>query len=357
MTFNLYNILQLDKNNNPSQGDIKKAYKKLAMEFHPDKNKELGADDKFKKISNAYNILSDDKKKQFYDMTGDEGYNNQDNNNNNMDTNDIFEHLFRNGGMPQHFSSHFGGFDNNENSNKKCNNNEKNIHISLEDAYNGLSKNIKLNILFNCLNCYSVCSNCNGSGIIKKMNNMGLFTQIFTCSCDKCNQSGFITENNKNCSNCKGTCKYNKEVNAHLLLPAGINNNYKTIFPEMGEQPKKKSQKAGDLIINIIIDDNSLFKRKDNDLYYKTSITFLDSIIGKEFEINYFNEIVKINTNSFGIVHPNKQYLIKNMGMPIINTKNKGNMFIEFSINYPSIKNLNNEDIDNLIVLINKIYY
>ncbi len=359
MTYSLYNILELNKNDNPSINDIKKAYKKLAFLYHPDKNKDNpSAEEKFKQISHAYDVLSDEKKKSIYDQVGDEGYNNDDGMNSGMggiNPDDIFEHFFRRSGHGDPFGGHFGFNMFNEQQDNKCASHQKTMSITLEEAYTGIQKNIKLQITKYCQNCMTKCDNCNGTGTVKQIHKVGFFTQISTGGCDKCNCVGYITKTNKNCSDCKGNCKYNKDINAFLNLPAGIDDGFKTIFPDMGEQPKRPSQKAGDLILEIKLEPHKFFKREQNNLIYKTKITFIESIIGKELIIEYFGENIKINTNIFGVVYPSKRYLIENKGMPIINTNNKGNMYIEFDIQYPKIKN--NVDIQNLEKELKRVFY
>lgn len=349
MTFKLYTALGLNRNSNPSQNEIKKAYRKMAMENHPDKNKgNANAEEKFKEISNAYEILSDERKKNVYDQVGDEGYQERQNGGHpNMDGADIFERFFRGhaGGHPFGRGGNrghpFGGgnpFDFEEQE-QKCSTVTKGMNISLEDAYDGISKNISITITKFCHDCTKMCENCNGQGIVKQVKSLGVFTQVFTGNCDKCSGMGTIPSANQSCKDCGGKCKYTKEINAHLNIPKGIDNGYKTSFPGMGEQPKTSKMKAGDLIIDFRISEHPKFTRKGNDLYYKCELTFIESMIGKDITIPYFKENIDINTNMFGVVYPGKEYLIEGKGMPIINTPRKGNMFIEFAIKYPKIKN------------------
>lgn len=351
MKYNLYSVLGLDKHNNPDQNEIKRAYKKMAMEHHPDKNKDNpDAENKFKEISNAYAVLSDEEKKREYDQVGDEGYGNGGPQHHpfrggGMNHGDIFEHFFRGGNNP--FGHHFG-FDFEEfgggcgaGGQKMCQSIHKQLHVSLEEAFEGINKNMTINITKYCHGCLKKCVNCNGSGTVKQIKHMGFLTQVFTGKCDKCTGTGYMVDAKKTCSECQGNGKYNKEVNAHLSLPRGIASGFKTGFPEMGEQPKNPSQKAGDLILEIIIDDHPHFKRDGNDLYYKCNLSYIESVIGKDINIPYFKEAIKLNTGStFGVVHPNRKYLIEGKGMPITDSTKMGNMYVEFGIKYPtSIKN------------------
>lgn len=341
MTHKLYNVLGLDKRDNPSQHDIKRAYKKLAMEYHPDKNKEnIDAEAKFKEISNAYNILSDENKRMIYDQDGDESYNKNSQQEHpfasRMNHADIFEHLFRGGHNP--FAHHFGfGFD--DMSEHTCKTIHKQMNISLDEVFEGVNKNLTINVTKYCHSCIKKCKNCNGSGTVKQVRNLGIITQVFQGRCDMCDATGFITEAKKSCSECNGHGKYSKDINAHLVLPKGIDNGYRTAFPELGEQPKIPGQKAGDLILEICINEHPHFRRNGNDIYYKCNISYIESVLGKKITIPYFKENIEINTNTFGIVYPGKPYLIVDKGLPILNTNRTGNMYVEFNIEFPKIKN------------------
>lgn len=357
MTHKLYDALGLNKNNNPSADEIKKAYKVNAMKYHPDKNKgDPNAEAKFKEITNAYEILSDENKRAAYNRDGDEHFNKNNNNHHQNNAHDIFEHFFRErrGGM-------FGGgnpfgFDFEENNdNKRCGNTQKTFNISLEDCYNGYNKGLTINITKFCHECLKKCQNCNGSGIIKHVRSMGVFHQVFSAPCDKCDD-GYTNVSNKGCTKCKGNGKYNSEINVRLTLPKGISSGHKTCFKDLGEQSKNPNQTSGDLIFVINVSNDFPLKRNDNDLYYTCDISFIDSIIGTEIEIPHFNDnTIKVNTNSWGVVYPGKKYMIQNKGMPIVNSSSFGNLFVEFNIKYPKIKN--NGSVEALKKALEEVFY
>jgi DnaJ family protein A protein 2 len=347
MTYKLYSALGLNRNNNPDQNEIKKAYKKMAMEYHPDKNKENPkAEEKFKEISNAYAVLADEEKKRIYDQVGDEGYAEREgmSQGNNMNHADIFEHFFRSHNNP--FAQHFGfDFDemrgnNHNNHNKNCASIHKQLNISLEEAFEGVNKNMNISVTKYCMNCMTTCVNCNGTGVVKQIKHMGILTQVFQGRCDKCSGAGHSINGKKSCSECNGNGKYSQDMHANLSLPKGVASGIKTAFPELGEQPRTPNQKPGDLILEIIVNEHSLFRRNQNDLHYKCDLTYIESIVGKDIVIPYFKESIKLNTNMFGIVYPGKSYMIENKGMPIVDTNKFGNMYIEFDINYPKIKKI-----------------
>lgn len=358
----LYEILGVTPN--ASQDEIKRAYKHKAMEYHPDKNqnnKEIG--EKFKDISSAYNVLSDENERRKYDQLGDANYNNgnggggggmQDFGNHH----EMFERFFGGqGGFGGHGFSHHFSFNNNMQNerNNRCNDVQKQYNVTLEEVYFGINKNLKFTINKFCKKCNKKCENCQGNGTINQIRNMGFITQMFQGPCDRCNSNGYTTNINKNCSECSGKGKYEVENNANLSIPKGFENGIKTVFNNLGEQPKYNDQTPGNLIIEIILQDHKTFVRKGNDLNYNVQISLIESIIGKEIEIPYFDDVIKININQFGIINPTKNYIIQNKGLPIYNTNKKGNMIIEFKIDYPK-KLTDNSDINEIKTMLEKSF-
>ena len=356
MTFKLYDTLGLNRNDDPNQKEIKKAYHKKALQHHPDKNpNDKNNEILFKEISNAYTILSDENKKKTYDNLGDENY--QEGNQNDMNPEDIFQHFFGNNNNPfgSSFTSSFN-FDFRK-QNRKCSNITKIINVTLEDVYNGVDSTMKINVKNYCLNCITICNECDGKGIIQTLRNLGLMQQIIQQTCEKCRGKGEIIELNKSCKKCCGEGTYINEHSASLRISAGFPNNYKTSFKGLGEQPKSKNEISGDLIIQINVSENKYFKRDNNDLYYTYNINYLDSILGKNIEIPYFNENIKLNTKNYGIILHKNEYTIKNKGLPIFNKENNyGNLIIKFEINSVKLKeNINENDINSFKEHFNKL--
>lgn len=356
MTYKLYDILEVNKN--ASNDEIKSSYKKLAFKYHPDKNKDNmeEAQVKFKEISNAYSILSDPESRNKYDMLGDENFNESggmQQETDMQDMNELFNHLF--GGNP--FGGNpFGGNPFGGHRNNHCNDIVKPYNITLDDIYNGISTTIKINVKKYCKKCFTTCNVCKGNGVIQQLMQIGPMTQIFQTNCNKCNGNKIINKNNKDCNDCKGKGSYDVENIAALNMGKGFDISH-TSYEGLGEQPQTSNQKAGNLILEFKLQSHKHFTKQGNDLYYKHTITLTDSIIGKTIIIDYFNnEQIKINTNQFGIINPTKQYILKNRGLPIFNTENKGNMIIEFIIKYPKSLNNSNNNIEQLKTLLQSTF-
>ncbi len=352
-SYNLYNLLGIEQN--ATQDEIKRAYKKLAVTHHPDKNpnNKEEAENKFREISNAYSILSDDEQRRRYDHLGDENFNQDGSGSHevNADINEIFQHMF--GGHRDPFGEGFFNFRQRRENNNKCGNIHKIYMVSLEDVYFGINKNVNFKITNHCKKCIKTCDNCKGNGSISQMIQMGPITQIINQPCNNCQGSGVSMKNNKSCSECKGEGSYETENHCNLSIPKGFEDGVRTIFNKLGEQPKKNNQEAGDLILELRISDHPNFSRKGNDLVYKLNITLTESILGKDITIPYFDDTIKINISQFGVINPNKQYIIKNRGLPIINTEKKGNLFLEFTINYPKLER---DEIKELTTILNKAF-
>jgi DnaJ family protein A protein 2 len=317
-----YNILGVSKN--ASDDEIKRAYKKLALKTHPDKNG--GDDTEFKKINLAYETLSDPNKRNAYD------------NPNPFDGNTPFNHPFFNFHQNQNQNQH---------RNRKLSDHHYVCKISLKDVFFGITKKLRVNRTRICNSCIKTCNSCNGSGNITQHVQMGPFTQVINRSCNACSGSGNVkNDGNIHCTKCLSKGNITEERIFEIVLEPGVETGKRIVFEEWGEQASKDNEISGSFIVTIQVEENIHFKRRGLDLRYTLEISLKESIIGKYISIPYFSEDVNIDTKGFGIINPGKEYIIYNKGLKDKDNK-CGNMYLIFKIKYPE-KPLTDKEIEIL---------
>jgi DnaJ family protein A protein 2 len=329
-THKLYSVLGVSQS--ASVEEIKKAYKRLAIQVHPDKP---GGDaEKFKELSNAYQVLTDPDKRRTYDQLGDEQFLASTRNGNDagmppfMNPHDIFSQFFG-----QSFGMHMGGRPNQqpEEATRRRDHFHK-IEISLADAYRGISKTIRINLQKNCFKCKGTCPGCDGKGQTTQMRQMGFMTQIMTRPCDQCQGSGYsVNKSNNNCQTCNGNGHYKETMTKEVVVPPGVEHGHNIVFHGLGEQPQKPNDVPGDLVFEVCIAPDPHFIRRGNDLVCKATISIVDSIVGAVIKLSLFGEEIEINTRQkFGIIQPGIEYNLPGKGM-----NSRGNLVIIFNVKYP----------------------
>lgn len=346
-----YNLLGINKN--ATSSEIKKAYRKMAIKWHPDKN--LGnkeeADKKFKEISEAYQVLSDPEKKNIYDKYGEEGLNNQ---GQGFSPNDLFNNIFGGGGF-------FGGnnfFNNMRHSNqKKANKIVKNIDITLTELYFGCKKKVKLKIQKLCLNCMGqgamnvkTCFKCKGNGVLfmRRMIGPGMIQQMQT-TCDKCNGKGKIIDKKSLCVNCNGNGSTKDYTVFNLKIDAGTEDKKQIAFIGKGNQNLDSDN--GDVIFIINQLENEQFKRIGNNLIYRKKINLVDALTYQRYIIKNINNNNLI-INERRVIKPGSCHILKNEGMPVKNKNIYGDLIIIYDIVFPKIVSEDNKS--KLINMFNK---
>lgn len=335
MGHKFYDILGISKD--ASKEDIKKAYKKMAIQHHPDKG---GDPEKFKEVARAYEVLSNDDNKHKYDQLGDEGFEKMSDmgmSGGGFDPHSIFEQFFGGGGG---FNPFFGGGDpfmrhqRHEQMRRKGRNVQHVVQISNHDAYFGVQKILKISIQKKCFKCLKSCENCQGRGMVNTMQRMGPFTTMVTQPCHICQGTGKISCNNTSCVTCKGKGDYTEEKIIELKIPMGVEMGHHIVFNGLGEQPQTENDIPGDLVFEIFVQPDPIFERNGLDLIYKSTITFQESILGKTINIPHYEEPFDISLGDYGIIQPNKSYNIQNKGMKT--NQKHGNLILKFNIIYPT---------------------
>ena len=302
----MYDVLGLTRD--ATADDIKKAHRKLAREHHPDKG---GDPDKFKKVQEAYEVLSDPEKRQNFDRFGTPDAPPQGPN-----PNDIFAQMFGGGGNPFGFSpGHRGPV-------RRADHHHE-LKITLEDAYRGLTRTFKVTLTKPCFACRSQCPQCHGRGT--HMVQMGPMS--FGQPCQPCGGQG---GGSSGCHECNFKKKKHEPLNLELKIPAGVEDGATIVAGGMGEQPLKPDEEPGDLIFHIKIQDHPELMRQGKDLVWSTRISFTDSVNGKVLQVPHFDGSIQINTSDWGVLDPREDYIIPGKGFVP-----GGKLRVSFNVIYP----------------------
>jgi len=343
-----YEVLGVSKDT--QLNEIKSQYRKLALKFHPDRNKSSEAAEHFKEISEAYAVLSDTKKRSLYDQHGHAGvdgrYSTEDifrGAGANFD--DIFSDLFggrgrrTTGGFDSIFenlfggrSQGFGGFGRQRGSDMLYE-----TSISLEDVLNGKKIDLDLQKNVDCPDCNgsgcfpgtskTKCSDCNGQGQVRISRNMGFSTFVTVQPCRKCSGQGMMIE--KPCKKCKsGKVKGTKHIS--FELPAGIDNGDYVISGEGESVPDGVN---GDLIIRVNVQPHPKFKRDGRDIFYDTQISIMDASLGKNLEVPTLEGFSKISVESGS--QPNTIIKLKGKGLSGRGLRGRGDQYVRLVVNIP----------------------
>lgn len=364
MNTELYDILGVDKTSN--EEDIKKAYRKLALKYHPDRNgnkteeEKKEAEGKFKKISMAYDVLNNKEKRETYDKFGMEGLQNNLQGGANMNPFDMFNDIFGQSGMGG------GGFFNNpffgnNNRKKKTKNRIEKIEVSLDDIYQEKKLNVSYRRKMICKFCngcgaksknlVDLCTTCEGKGVILKVRQLapGMITQSQQ-TCQKCNGLGEIIKNVNKCNNCRGDKIVVETERVLLKLKRSMRNNERIVFSGYSDQHPEVDE-YGDLIIIINIIKHNLTLLDNGDLYLKKSISLDDALCGFSFVIEHLNSR-KLFIECDTVIHPNSKKIINNEGLGIDN-----NLIIEFDVIFPKVLSKERKTYLRKLIPINKNSY
>ena len=328
MASDYYEILGVSKD--ASQDDIKKAYRKMAMKYHPDQNPDdKDAEKKFKEAQEAYDVLSDENKRNNYDKFGDPkgGGNPFDGG---MTMEDFMEEMF-------------GGASRTKSKRKKGANKTINMSLSLEDIFSGITKTIKYNKKVRCNSCNGEggeniknCGVCQGSGvrITVQETPMGMIRQQTLCS--NCSGEGKIIKDP--CSTCNGDGVVNESIKQTIDIPKGVMNGHSLI--QKGGGDESKSGISGDLVINILEKEHDRFSRSGNNLYYKLNVNYEDLVLGKEKTKVKTIEGTDVLIDIPSYSEPGNNLKVAKKGLySFQNQSIRGDMIIQLDINMPNSDN------------------
>ncbi len=333
---NLYDILNLNKN--CSMEEVKKSYKTMVKKCHPDKG---GDPDEFKKVQLSYEILSNEEKREKYDRYGMKAFVNEGQNEFNMS--DIFEQMgFGNGhGHGNPFGNMFGDIFQNMEGKRKCKDINLNLELLLVDIYLGKNISLDYNKDIICSDCNGIggknnskCKDCDGNGVVIQCIQMGPMRIQQQVACNKCLGKGNIITDK--CKTCNGKKVVNKSSKLNFNIEKGCKSNF--VLRIEGEGNQMKDLKNGDILVNIVTKEDSNITRKDNDIYIKRTIALLDVYNNTTIEFTHLDN-KKYDINLKGLPQTNNIYMIKDLGIPILNSNKCGNLFITIYIEIPKLNN------------------
>jgi molecular chaperone DnaJ len=339
-----YDVLGVSRNT--SADEIKKAYRKLAIKFHPDKNPDdKSAEDKFKEAAEAYEVLSNPEKKQRYDHYGHAGVGGASGGGGygggGMNMEDIFSQfgdIFGSGAGGSPFESFFGGGQQRSGRRVvKGTNLRIKVKLTLEEIANGTEKKIKVNKQITCKSCdgsgakdrssVSTCKTCGGSGAVRRVTNTILGQMQTTSTCPTCNGSG--SQITAKCGSCHGEGIVRGEETITINIPAGVSDGMQLSMSGKGNAAPSGGI-PGDLIILIEEIPHETLKREGNNVVYDLHVSIIDAALGYSAEVPTIDGKAKIKIEPG--TQSGKLLRLKGKGIPEINSYHRGDEIIHVNI-------------------------
>lgn len=346
-----YDILGVDKNADAQA--IKKAYRKLAMKYHPDRNPDnKEAEEKFKEVNEAYEVLSDENKRRTYDQFGHEGVNGQ----GGFGGQGFGGQGF--GGFEDIFGDVFGdifggGFGNSRTRRRgpeRGSDIRHSINISFEEAAFGKKTSIKLNRSEECSECNGsgakvgtskkTCPTCNGAGEVRTVQRTPFGNIASSRICSTCEGEGEVIESP--CPKCSGRGSTRKVKTIEVDIPAGIDDGQMIKLSGQGEIGNKGGPR-GDLYLVINVERHPLFTREGNDIHFEMPITFVQAALGDEIEVPTLDGKVKYKVpegTQTGTV-----FRLREKGIPRIRGNSRGDQYVKVVVDVPKKLNESQKDI------------
>lgn len=336
-----YEVLGISKE--ATKDEIKKAYRKQALKYHPDKNPgDKKSEENFKEAAEAYEVLSNDEKKTRYDRYGHAGLGNNGAggfSGQGMTMDDIFS------SFGDIFGDAFGGFGGFSSSRRgrrinKGSNLRVKVKLNLQEVANGTEKKIKVNKYVNCDTCggtgaagpsgITTCSTCHGSGHVTRLTNTLLGQMQTTSICPSCGGEGKTIT--KKCTACYGEGVIQKEEVIKINIPAGVGKGMQMTVAGKGNAPRRGGEN-GDLLVVIDEEEHPDLIREGNDLIYNLFISIPDAVLGTHVEVPTVDNNVKIKIEPG--TQPGKILRLRGKGLPEVNGYGRGDLLVNVNVWIP----------------------
>jgi molecular chaperone DnaJ len=330
-----YSVLGVEKG--CDDGALKSAYRKLAMQFHPDRNPgDTTAEAKFKEVSEAYDTLKDPQKRAAYDRFGHAAFNGASGAHGfgadfSSSMSDIFEDIFGD------FMGAGGGRQRQRDGRQRGSDLRYNLEITLEDAFAGTTVDIDVPTLVHCDTCegsgakpgtgFSTCKMCNGHGKVRA--SQGFFTIQQTCP--QCHGRGQTMD--QPCTDCHGQGRRQKSRTLSVDVPKGIEDGTRIRLGGEGEAGLRGGP-AGDLYIFVSVKPHQLFQRDGADLYARVPISMVTAALGGDFEVPTLEGMrarVKVDPGT----QPGNRVRLKSKGMPVLRSSQIGDLYVQLDVETP----------------------
>lgn len=312
-----------------SEAELKSAYRKLALKYHPDKNPEAG--DKFKEISHAYEVLSNVDKRAAYDRFGEEGLNGDAGGG--MSAEDLFAQFFGGG---------FFGGGQRQRGPRRGENMIYNLGLTLEDLYKGKTTRVALQRNVICGKCAGKggkdvrkCAGCDGSGIKVTVRQMGPMIQQMQAACGECGGEGEVIRAADRCGECKGKKVVKEKKTLEFRIEPGSVHGQKIKFA--GEADQAPDTVPGDVIVVLNEKEHAFFKRQGADLHCRIKIDLVTALAGGAFSLRHLDGRILQGTVQPGeVIQPDEIRVVEGEGMPEKDRVYlRGNLLVHFDVVFP----------------------